>query len=311
MGLIGLSCCVKEEPLPVIMHEDPDVTQAHRLPIIRDTHVTIRTPEMALAEFNITDDGGGTIIMHGVCWSTTKYPTTADYCVEDPDSYSIDDHSRFFVFKLLIGTKYYLRAFATNSYGTVYGDQISFTTPAYVYGSVADIDANIYKTVQIGTQEWMTENLKTTRYSDGSQISSGPGGPAGYTKWFDFKEGAFCWFNNYPQNKHYGAIYNWYAVGTGNLCPEGWHVPTDAEWTTLTDYLGGEENALFQLTSPDAFAAEYGHYLTGWGFILGQPIFWSATDTVHYAILRSFWESNIIRNEEPKSYGFNVRCLKN
>ncbi len=148
------------------------------------------------------------------------------------------------------GTTYYVRAFATNSEGTAYGNEISFTTPECIDQPCLDIDGNIYKTVQIGTQTWMAENLKTTRYNDGSPIILGNGGPAGYTKWFDLQEGAYCWYDNDAKTYKdaYGAIYNWHAVGTGKLCPTGWHVPTYSEWTTLITFLGGEEEAFNEKT---------------------------------------------------------------
>ena len=106
-----------------------------------------------------------------------------------------------------------------------------------------DIDGNVYDTIKIGTQVWMIENLKVTRYNDGTAIPL----VLDNTAW-DFTNlttDGYCWYNNdAPTYKNtYGALYNWYTVNTGKLCPTGWHVPTDAEWTTLTTYLGGESVA--------------------------------------------------------------------
>jgi uncharacterized protein (TIGR02145 family) len=100
--------------------------------------------------------------------------------------------------------------------------------------TVKDIDGNIYKTVTIGTQVWMTENLKTTKNNDGTAILLVTDDKACET----LGTPAFCWYNiDEPANKNrYGALYNWYAVSTNKLCPKGWHVSTDAEWTTLTTY---------------------------------------------------------------------------
>ena len=104
--------------------------------------------------------------------------------------------------------------------------------------TVTDVDGNTYKTVIIGTQVWMAENLKTTKYNDGIQIPlvTDP------ITWINLKSAAYCWYNNdLATNKNiYGAIYNWLVVNTGKLCPIGWHVPSDTEWTTLTTFLGGE-----------------------------------------------------------------------
>lgn len=105
--------------------------------------------------------------------------------------------------------------------------------------TIKDMDNNNYNTVKIGNQIWMLENLKTTKYSNGNTIAN----ISDSTLWGTQTLGAFCWYKN-DKDKYkgtYGALYNWYAVKTGKLCPSGWHVPTDAEWLTLGDYLGGEE----------------------------------------------------------------------
>jgi uncharacterized protein (TIGR02145 family) len=109
------------------------------------------------------------------------------------------------------------------------------TTPS---NSVTDADGNVYPTVIIGTQEWMAENLKTTKYCNGDSIPN-------VADDITFDTGAWVNYQNDIQyEEKYGKLYNWYAVNDSrNVCPCGWHVPTDAEWTTLTDYLGGEEVA--------------------------------------------------------------------
>lgn len=110
------------------------------------------------------------------------------------------------------------------------------------YGTLTDQDGNVYKTVTIGTQTWMAENLRTTSYNDGTSISN----VTGATEWGNLTTGAYCNYNNTTNTDTiatYGRLYNWYAVNTGKLAPKGWHVPTDTEWTTLTDYLGGESIA--------------------------------------------------------------------
>lgn len=106
--------------------------------------------------------------------------------------------------------------------------------------TVKDIDGNVYKTVTIGTQTWMAENLKTTKFSDGTLIPLVPVND----KWQALSTPGFSWYENNATSKNsYGALYNWYTVNTGKLCPAGWHVPTDGEWTTLTNYFGTEEIA--------------------------------------------------------------------
>jgi uncharacterized protein (TIGR02145 family) len=114
------------------------------------------------------------------------------------------------------------------------------------YGTLTDQDGNIYKTITIGNQVWMAENLRTTKYNDGTAIPN----VTGKSEWCALTTGAYCNYNNTKNVdtiSTYGRIYNWYAVNTGKLAPPGWHVPNDEDWRTLTDYLGGgclqEENS--------------------------------------------------------------------
>ena len=127
---------------------------------------------------------------------------------------------------------YYVRAYATNESGTGYGNEISF-----VSGTVTDVDENIYHIVSIGNQIWMVENLKTTKYNDGSTIPH----VTDSTLWEQLTSPAYCWFDNHEMDNKdtYGALYNYYAVETEKLCPKGWHVQTDYEWLVLTEFLGG------------------------------------------------------------------------
>ena len=110
---------------------------------------------------------------------------------------------------------------------------------------VLDVDGNLYKIVVIGKQEWFAENLKTTRYNDGTLIPN----VKDNKEWSKLSSGAWSYYNNNAAyNTKYGKLYNWYAVslttnGIKNVCPTGWHVPTDAEWAELTSYLGGESVA--------------------------------------------------------------------
>lgn len=104
--------------------------------------------------------------------------------------------------------------------------------------TITDIDGNAYNTVTIGTQVWMKENLKVTKFNDGSSIPL----IILTDDWVHNATPAYCWYLNNPVDykNNYGALYNWYAVGTGKLAPKGWHVPSKAEWTILSDFLGGD-----------------------------------------------------------------------
>ena len=101
--------------------------------------------------------------------------------------------------------------------------------------TVNDKDGNRYTWVTIGTQVWMKENLKTTKYNDGISIPL----VTDNTAWSGLAAPGYCWYNSNEASykSTYGALYNWYAVNTGKLCPAGWHVPTDTEWTALLNYL--------------------------------------------------------------------------
>jgi uncharacterized protein (TIGR02145 family) len=134
---------------------------------------------------------------------------------------------------LTANTEYQFRVKAENSVGTTYSDEVAFKT---YNGTVTDIDGNVYPTIIIGEQEWMVENLKTTRYRNGTAIEyPGTDDPA----WQNNTTGAYAWYDNdIAWKESYGALYNWHAVNNVNgLCPTGWHVPSDAEWTELVDYL--------------------------------------------------------------------------
>ena len=102
-------------------------------------------------------------------------------------------------------------------------------------GVVMDYDNYPYRTIKIGDQWWMAENLRTTRYSDGTPIPH----VTGNSNWVRLRTPAYTWYNDDQANMgaHYGALYNWYAVNTGKLCPDGWRVPTDADWANMMNYL--------------------------------------------------------------------------
>lgn len=101
--------------------------------------------------------------------------------------------------------------------------------------TLTDVDGNVYSAIYIGTQVWMTENLRTTKFNDKTKINV----VTNNSTWSTATAPAYCWYNNDTANKHlYGAIYNWYAAGSKKLCPSGWHVPTHSEFKTLERHLG-------------------------------------------------------------------------
>lgn len=194
--------------------------------IINTVSVSNITLNSAQSGGNIISDGALAVTERGVCWSTNQIPTIENNRTTDSNGSGSFTSN---ISGLVANTTYYVRAYATNAIGTGYGNVMSFKT-----GAVMDIDGNVYHSVTIGTQTWTVENLKTTRYNDGTFIQN----VTDDANWQTLNEPAYCWYNNDAVNKStYGALYNWYAVHTGKLCPIGWHIPTDKEWTILVNYL--------------------------------------------------------------------------
>jgi uncharacterized protein (TIGR02145 family) len=208
------------------------------------------------------------------------------------------------------------------------------TTPTSGYGpNITDAENNTYKTVYIGTQQWMAENLKVSKYNDGTTIPI----ISDNNQWSQLTSGAWSYYNNdAANNAKYGKLYNWYALspttnGDKNVCPTRWHVPTDAEWTVLTDYLGGEIVAGGKLkevgttswnspntdaTNTSLFSALPGGSRDGKGFyhnIGSDGYWWSSTENgsanIWDRILYNY-VGNVYRNGDGKVAGLSVRCIK-
>lgn len=205
--------------------------------------------------------------------------------------------------------------------------------------TVTDIDGNVYHAVKIGTQIWMVENLKVTKYNDGTIIPTVTEG----TAWQALTTGAWCNYNNDAANgAKYGKLYNWYAVNTGKLAPAGWHVPTDAEWTTLNNYVsanlgtsGSVGKALAATTdwSTSTGVGEIGNdltknnstgfsalpagsrYIDGYFNINYVCNWWSSTQydyDIGNALRRNMGSDNSVLSSwyYNKEGGLSVRCIK-
>ncbi len=299
--------------------------------IVTTTAATNLTSTTATAGGNITDAGGGTIIAKGVCWSSTSQNPTID---DNKANGSGDGSFTSTLTGLTDGTTYYYRAYATNSAGTSYGELYSFITP------VTDIEGNLYKTVIIGTQVWMAENLKTTKFNDNTEIAL----VTSATEWGGLSTPAYCWYSNDEEyyKPLYGALYNWFAVNSGNLCPDGWHVPTDTEFGVLEislgmtqaevdglSWRGTDQGAKLKNTSgwnsgengtnTSGFSALPGGYrYHSDGAFYGQSsigYWWSTTTTTvdeTYAWYRRLDGNNngIYKGSTIKKAGKSVRCVK-
>jgi uncharacterized protein (TIGR02145 family) len=216
--------------------------------------------------------------------------------------------------------------------------------PSVTYGSVKDQDGNTYKTVTIGTQIWMAENLRVIHYADGTPISN----IADKAIWVSLTDTAkaYCWYNNdsATYSQAYGALYNWAAAMNGakssssipsgiqGVCPTGWHIPSKGEWDTLITYLGGEsivggklkENGMIHWKSPNTGATnESGFTALPGGFrdCINYPefdnigehgIWWNSTGAGGGGgvMLLSYRRSNIITGNFDTDLGISVRCVK-
>jgi uncharacterized protein (TIGR02145 family) len=297
------------------------------LPAVTTAGLKSLTLTSASGGGDVTNDGGLTVTERGVCWNTSPGPAITDNHTNDgtgTGSFSS------ILTDLAIGTTYFVRAYATNSLGTTYGNQLEYKQ----IEPVTDNDGNAYSVVTIGTQVWMGENLRVTTFKDGLSI---PYVTDGRT-WANLTTPALSWYNNDESTfkSTYGAIYNWYAVNSGKLCPVGWHVPSVDDFTALVAYLGGQGIAGGKMkeagtthwnepnvgaTNGSGFTALPGggrynlHSDPGVFLDLGYGTYiWSATestnDVMAYSYDLVFDKEVITKNEYSKKDGGSVRCVK-
>ncbi len=235
--LISGSSCKKKGSTPATAIT-PAITI--KVPVLTTTTISNETATTANSGGSITNDGGAGITAKGVCWSATSTnPTVADS--KSTDGTGIADFSSV-LSGLNPGTKYYVRAYATNSAGTGYGSVLSFTPKLTFPSTVTDVDGNVYHTVQIGTQVWMVENLNVSKYNTGTNII--PKVKGADLKGLPDDKAAYCDYNDDPQiSKTYGKLYNWAAASNPNIAPPGWHVPTWGEISKLVDYINHQIDA--------------------------------------------------------------------
>ena len=295
-----------------------------KIPVLTTSDISNITPSSATCGGDITSDGDTIVTARGVCWSTNQNPTISDSISSDGAGMG-DFISN--LKNLGPSTKYYVRAYATNGIGTGYGEVRSFTT----LGGITDIDGNVYDTVTIGTQVWMVQNLKTTRLNDGSNIAN----ITDNSGWSNCTTNAYCWYNNNiaAHKDPYGALYNWYTVNSGKLCPQGWHVPSYDEWLTLIMEVGNQAHSGGRLKEvgtahwayPNTGATnEYGFtalpggvredelgdfdYLTKYGG------FWTSTQefshSSNYTMMNYDYEGISEGATHQFEYGLSVRCIK-
>ena len=274
------------------------------LPLLSTEEVTDITVTTAISGGNISDDGGTSVTARGICWSTDENPTISDSKTEDGTGVGNFSSS---ITDLEPNTTYYVRAYATNDIGTAYGTAMSFTTQE---GFTDTRDGKIYRTVTIDNQVWMAENLA-----------------------YEPTSGNYWTYDDDNSNvETYGYLYDWETAC--DVCPEGWHLPSDEEWTLLTNYLGDNAGGKLKATgtleagtglwnepntgatNETGFTALPGGYLgTSDTFIGigGVSRWWSATEYGPlYAWNRIMGsnQNNVSRLYINKEFGFSVRCLR-
>jgi len=284
---------------------------------VTPSHVTKST---AISGGNITDAGSSPIIVRGVCWNKSGNPTVSDNKTNDGSGAGIFTSN---ITGLDSNTSYYVRAYAINSTDTAFGNQLTFST------------VQNQEFITIGTQTWMTTNLNVSTYGNGDTIPQ----VKDSVVWQTLTTGAWCYYgNNSGNGTVYGKLYNWYAMNDPRrLAPVGWHVPSDLEWTKLTDYLGGllvaggkmKETGTSHWVTPNTGADNASGFLglpggtrnrQPYNFAsIGYTASWWSDTTfpgdIYFSSARSlsYSSSNVIVGgviDNSRSNGYSVRCIK-
>ena len=314
--LVAISC--KKEAIKVI-------------PTITTSAVTNITATSATCGGEIKSDGGALVTSRGFCWSITQNPNITDNKTTDGEGVGSFTSN---MARLTPNTAYYIRAYATNIAGTGFGNEIEFKTFESGIGTVTDIDGYVYHTVTIDGLVWMVENLKVTKYNDGSLIPN----VTDNQKWSELRTAGYCWYNNDISNRDiYGALYNIYAVNKAIICPAGWRVATDTDWQRLAKISGGgfgnneggrlKEVGTSHWQSPNSGATNETGFTalpggtrgatTGTFYNLGAiSVWWSITNDMEG--IESNWTFNLKFNDQTTTRdthnwrtGLSVRCVKN
>lgn len=318
------------------------------VPRVQTANVSTISEYTAVIGGKVLDSGGSEITSYGVCWAESPGPDI------DGEHISYNEGTGPFfttIMNLELSTKYYVRAFAVNSTGLAYGEEVTFRTN---HLPLTDIDGKVYPTVVIGEQVWMAKNLAVSRYADGSNVPFIP-----EDEWWDslrVDEKGYCFYNNSSSNLAiYGALYSWEAAVNGQhslgpgqqhiqgVCPDGWHLPSDEDWLELETHLGmpveeaqsqgwrgniggklksgGREHWLIPnegATNVSRFSAlpagdrfPNGEYFN----LYYSTLFWTSTsydEETAWARGLGYYVTTMYRgHEDAKNWGFSVRCVRN
>lgn len=315
--LLGISCNSDDEDPTTI------VPVTNEIPILQTDNVSGISSYEATCGGTIISDGGYSVIERGITWGVDPSPT--------PENNSCQSGVGAGTFSCQMSdlepeTSYYFRAYAKNSKGLIgYGNSYFLQTP----GVVEDIDGNVYTVVRIGGKGWMQENLRTTRYKNGDAILN----ITGSIEWENSTDGAYCAYeNNLSNEEDYGLLYNFHTVADDRgLCPEGWHVPTKAEFENLVYVLGNDRNSVGGMLKEEGFdhwespnpasnfakffarGSGYREWDGSFGLFKRNSFFWSSTDdgpSFAYETGLSYSSTRLSIGTWYKEGGNSIRCVK-
>jgi uncharacterized protein (TIGR02145 family) len=285
------------------------------LATISTSSITNTTYSTATCGGNISSDGNGTISARGVCWSTGSIPTIV-LSTKTVDGTGIGSYASA-ITGLADNTTYYVRSYATNAAGTTYGNELALTTI---------LDPNPH--VTIGNQVWTTQNLNVSTYQNGDPIPY----VTDATVWSGLIDGAYCYSeNNSANGTIYGKLYNWYVINDARgLAPIGYHIPSNAEWTTLKTTLGATAGTQMKSTTRwlingngtnssgfTGLPAGFRDYQGGFGNLWYETMWWSTTigtygfsGLVIYSELYYGSTNLSIGSFQNMKNGYSVRCIR-
>ena len=292
------------------------------LPVLRTDDVTVITISEAEFEGSVFPVDENPVLSRGVCWNLTGNPTFSDSLArsdQQTDTFTCE------ITGLEKNRTYYARSFGITAGDTIYGNEVVFNSLEVTDGEIIkDIDGNRYKTIRIGSQCWMAENLRVTHYRNGDAIPN----VQADSLWAKYSGSGYrCYYKNDSSrySNLYGALYNNYAVhDVRKVCPVGWHIPSFEEWHTLVDVLG--DSARQMMMSAEYWAKDAGASNSS-GFnalpygersFNGQFVHYRDPEysTGWWSSHEQGWPQLLVRSSisnigicDPR-IGFSIRCIK-
>jgi uncharacterized protein (TIGR02145 family) len=302
-------------------------------PTVRTTWIKSYDQNSATIQCEVVFEGDESVVKRGVVWDTKDYPTLKKCLGRTNDGEGLGEYESH-ITGLSKQTLYFVRSYAISKIGTDYGSTLTFTTSGIINGEgVTDIDGNTYRTVVIGKQEWMAENLRTTTLTDGTKLFIA-------TNSYDWAYSSYqtptcCWYEDNQElyGKSYGLIYKFNAVSSTKLCPTGWKVPSLEQWQGFIKDIGQSfgEKLKSVRTEPDNHPRwnypneatdEFGLTLTpggarslnGTSYSVGfMGVWWTSTGDIMGNAF-AYWVSHssnvLLPIYYPSGEGFSVRCIK-